>query len=290
MRARLVGCTLLASGCLSYHEAPPAAAAFDVFHLPSGQVRYLDRGEGDAIVLLHGFGSAIESWGTTIDHLARGHRVLALDARGFGLSSRLEGDYSLAALANDVNDAMAEAGISEATIVGHSWGGSVALVFALNHPERVRSLVLVASLAYERQLPWVMKAARTPGLGEFIVGTFYTAQLDANLERAFYDPSLLTYQDVENVRWLARVPGSKATALAITRGIDLEKWQGRYAKIDVPTLIVWGKQDRILHRWWADRLAGDLRQARVEIIDRCGHFPMIEAPERFAALVEDFVQ
>ena len=278
-------------GCLSHHDAPPAAAAdHAALQLSSGQIRVVDQGSGDPIVLLHGFGAAIESWGTTLEVLSQNHRVLALDARGFGLSSRGDGDYSLAALADDVDQAMALAGIERATIAAHSWGSAIALVFALRHPDRVERLVLVDSLAYERQIPWAMKAARTPGIGEFIVGTFYTSRLDANLEEAFFDPSILTYADVAAIRYVTEAPGSRASALAISRGVRLSEWQDRYAEIDVPTLIVWGKQDRILGRWWADRLAGDLGQAEVATIDRCGHFPMLESPERFTALVEDFVR
>lgn len=286
----MTGLFLLLAGCLAHHEAPRAAIDHNALDLPGGQVRFVDRGSGDAIVLLHGFGAAIESWGPTLDVLAQDHRVVALDARGFGLSTRAAGDYTLEALADDVGDAMTELGIETASIVAHSWGSSIALVFALRHPERVERLVLVDSLAYERQVPWIMKAARTPGVGELLMGTFYSAHFDANLEEAFYDPSILTYADVAAARYVAEAPGSKAAALAISRGIELQPWQERYPEIKAPVLIVWGEQDRILHPWWANRLAGDLSQAQVETIDRCGHFPMLEAPERFTALVQAFLQ
>jgi pimeloyl-ACP methyl ester carboxylesterase len=225
-----------------------------------------------------------------VENLSEGHRVLALDARGFGLSTRADGDYSLAALADDVALAMHAVGIEHAVIVGHSWGSAVALVFALRHPDRADKLILVDGLAYDSQVPWAMRAARTPGLGEFIVGTFFTAQFDAQLERAFYDPSILTFEQVASARSKMKTPGSRAAALAVSRGIDLRPWQARYGEIDVPVLVVWGKQDRILSPWWADRLATDLGRARVETIDHCGHFPMLEAPERLASLLEEFMQ
>ena len=277
-------------GCLAHHEAPRNPTFYSSLELPTGKVRYFDRGEGEAIVLLHGFGGAIESWEQTVDALPKDRRILAMDARGFGLSTRAEGDYSLKALANDVNFAMESLGIEKASIVGHSWGSAVALVLALEHPERVERLVLVDGLAYEKQVPWSIKAARRSGLGELIVGTFYTAQLDARLEKGFFDPSRLSYDEVASVRYKLEAPGSRAAALAISRGVDLEAWQPRYSEIEVPTMIVWGKQDRVLSPWWAGRLATDLTQARVETLDRCGHFPMIEAPRRFAALLEDFIQ
>ncbi len=276
-------------GCASLQSGPVEALGGTTMQLPAGEVRYVDQGQGSPIVMLHGFGAALESWGPAIDELSQQHRVLALDARGFGLSTHGEGDYSLDALAQDVVHAMDARGIDKATVVAHSWGGAVALAVALNHPERIERLVLVSSLAYEPQVPWAMRAARTKGLGEFIVGTFYTAQLDAHLEEAFYDPSQLTYADVEAIRTMADAPGSRAAALQISRGVRLEEWQHRYRDIDVPTLIVWGKQDRILNPWWAQRLSTDLAESRVETIDRCGHFPMLEQPEQFASLVEGFV-
>ncbi len=265
-----------------------ASALAATLHLPQGEVRFTEQGQGTAIVMLHGFGSSLESWGPSIDVLSQQHHVLALDARGFGLSDRSAGDYSLSALGRDVTDAMDARGIDRATVVAHSWGSAVALALALQAPDRVDRLVLVSSLAYEPQVPWTMRATRARGVGELLVNTFYTARLDANIERAFHDPSVLTYEQMQAMRYVTELPGSRAAALAISREVRLGQQDDRYGELDVPTLVIWGRQDRILNPWWARRLGRDLG-ADVELLDDCGHFPMLEQPEHFAALVEGFV-
>jgi pimeloyl-ACP methyl ester carboxylesterase len=285
----VIGLLLLMVGCLSWQVHPPERAGANSLAMVDGTVRAVDQGAGDAIVLLHGFGGSLEVWEGVRQSLARGHHVLALDARGFGRSDRSPGDYSTKGMVRDVVAAMDARGLSRATIVAHSWGSGAALALALAHPERVERLVLVDSLAYPAQVPWFLDAARTPVLGEVLMGAFYTAQVDARLERAFYDPSLLEWTHVEAVRTSLSLPGSRSAALAVARGLDLEAQSQRYSELTLPVLVVWGAQDQITPPAWGERLVRDLPHGRLERIDRCGHFPMLEAPERFTALVADFL-
>jgi pimeloyl-ACP methyl ester carboxylesterase len=257
--------------------------------LPQGTVRVIEEGTGDVVMLLHGFAGSIDVWDGVRTELAKEHRVLTLEARGFGRSDRLPGDYSTGAMVTDIIGTMDARGVEHATIIAHSWGSGAALALALSHPERVDRLVLVDSMAYKGQVPWFLDAARTPIVGEALMGAFYTAHLDARLERAFYDPTLLEWKHVEGVRRLLSLPGSRPAALAVARGISLDTLSPRYRELKVPVLVVWGAQDRVTPAVWGERLVRDLPRGRLERIDRCGHFPMLEAPERFLALVGDFL-
>lgn len=281
----------LLSGCLRWEVGPAPAVArdLDTLELTRGAVRYVDRGAGDAVVLVHGFGAAIESWGGTVDALARTHRVLALDARGFGLSSRAEGDYTIEALSDDIVEAMDARGIERASVVAHSWGSAVTLALALRHPERVERLVITDGLVFDGQRNWFVRTAQVPVLGEALVGAFWTAQLDLRLEESYADPTVLAFEDVQRVRKMLELRGSRAAGLAVVRTMRLADYSARYGDIDVPTLVIWGDADAITPPAWAERLGRELPNSRVELIEAAGHFPMLEAPARYQALVQEFL-
>jgi pimeloyl-ACP methyl ester carboxylesterase len=133
----MLRCTIVAlclTGCLTFHKGAmpgePAGASF--VEVEGARVRYVDAGQGPAVVLLHGFASSLETWLTVMPALAQGHRVLALDLKGFGWTDRPEGDYSPEAEARLVLAVMKARGIEDAAVVAHSWGTSVALAMALD--------------------------------------------------------------------------------------------------------------------------------------------------------------
>ena len=122
-------------------------------------------------------------------------------------------------------------------------------------------------------------------MGEFLFGAFYTAELDRRLEEAFYDPTQLTWERVEAVRADMSRPESKAAALSVARDLELQ------SAYDVPheTLVVWGEQDAVAPIHFGERLAEDLPNARLERIDRCGHYPMLEHPGLFDDVLRAFL-
>jgi len=281
---------LLAGGCLSHHWGPmpgePRRATF--VQLEGTRVRYVDRGQGPAVVLLHGFASALDTWERIVPRLARDHRVIALDLKGFGWTDRPAGDYSPRAQARLVKALLDARGVTgPVALVAHSWGASVALAFALRYPSRVSRLALYDAWVYEEQLPTFFLWARTPGLGEALFSLFYEERPDERLAMAFYDPSVITERFAEDVeRALAR-PGTVAAALAAVRGQRYDLVQQRYRSIGVPALLLWGREDAVTPLSYGERLARDLPDARLVVYPRCGHLPMIEAA---GASTRDLVQ
>jgi pimeloyl-ACP methyl ester carboxylesterase len=120
-------------------------------------------GEGPALLLLHGIGNDCQTWAAVIDRLAETHTVIAPDLLGHGNSDKPRGDYSIAAYANGMRDLLSVLDIEQATVVGHSLGGGIALQFAYQFPERCQCLALVGSGGLGPKLSAGLRAATLPG-------------------------------------------------------------------------------------------------------------------------------
>jgi pimeloyl-ACP methyl ester carboxylesterase len=266
------------AGCLSFHagampgEPKAAYAAID-----GARLRYVDEGEGPPVVLVHGFASSLDTWELVRPELARTHRVIALDLKGFGWSDRPEGDYSPAAEAALVIKLLDKLGVKRAAFVAHSWGSSVALALALAAPERVSRIALYDAWVYEEQLPTTFLMARADGLGELLFALFYDQRPDERIALAFHDKSLVSERLVEDVEKALDRPGTAAAQLAAVRGQRFSEQQQRYHTLEQPALLLWGREDVVTTLKFGERLSRDLPHARLVVYPQCGHFPMIEA-------------
>ena len=269
----------LLAGCMSFHSGPlpgePKTATFAT--IDGVRVRYVDIGEGSPVVFLHGFASSLSVWDDLVHETAKTHRVLALDLKGFGWTDRPEGDYSPAAQAALVLHLMNARKVDRAAIVGHSWGASVALAMALMAPARVSRLALYDAWVYEEQLPPTFYWARADGLGEAIFGLFYNQRVEDKIALAFFDKKFVTQKLVDATEQALERPGTTAAALAAVRGQRYSRVEERYKEIQQPTLLLWGREDRVTTLAYGERLANELAHARLVVYPRCGHFPMVEA-------------
>lgn len=270
---------LFASACASFHAGPlpgePHAATF--VELEGARVRYVDRGEGSPVVLVHGFASSLGNWDPVLPELAKHHRVIALDLKGFGWTDRPAGDYSPAAQARIVLGLLDRLGVDRAAFVGHSWGSSVVLAAALAAPKRVERIALYDAYVFEEQLPTFFTMARAPGVGEALFELFYKERADERITLAFHDPDFVTEEFVEYVSAMLDRPGTVAAALAAVRGMRLSELQSRYRTITTPTLLLWGREDVVAPVAVGERLAREMPGAKLVVYPRCGHFPMLEA-------------
>ena len=124
---------------------------------------YVKVGQGPAVLLLHGLGCDHTTWEPVIDALARRYTVIAPDMLGHGLSDKPRADYSVGGYANGMRDLLTVLGIDRATVVGHSFGGGVAMQFAYQFPERTERLVVVASGGLGPEVTPAIRAITTPG-------------------------------------------------------------------------------------------------------------------------------
>lgn len=276
----LLGVSMFAFGCHHFHAGPlpgtPQDATF--LNIDGVRVHYTDVGEGPAVVLIHGFGSSLEIWHKVVPELSPRHRVIAVDLKGFGWSGRPEGNYSPSEQGRLVLAVMSKLGVDKANIVGHSWGASVALALALQAPARVNKLALYGAWIYEEQLPPFFLWARAWGVGEFLFSAFYGERLEEQVAHAYFDATSIPQGRIDALQDLFARPGTKAAALTAVRDQHYAKIQRRYKTLKHPTLLLWGREDRVSRLHFGERLRSDIPNAELKIYPRCGHIPMLEAP------------
>lgn len=262
-------------------------------------VTYAEAGEGPVLVLVHGLAGSFENWREVIEPLARTHTVIAPDLPGHGASAAGSGDYSVGALAAGLRDLLVALGKERATLVGHSLGGGVAMQFSYQFPEMVERLVLVSSGGLGPEVSSILRAAALPGADPFIA---LTADLGGRvappIARGLTALGLRPSADVAEVlRGYGTLvdPERRASFLATVKAVIGTGGQ-RVAATDrlylaeaVPTLIVWGEDDRIIPAKHGEDAHRHVPGSRLEIFEGVGHLPQVEAPLRFVRTLEDFI-
>jgi len=260
--------------------------------------RYWTAGDkGSTVVLVHGLGGFIENWVYNINALAEQHRVYTVDLVGFGRSDKTPLTRDMNVLVKFINDFMKIQNIEKASLIGNSLGGGLVLLFALDFPEKVAKLVLVDNAGMGRDVISDFKLCSLPVLGELLTRPSLkgTARL---WKEIVYDAALVTPELVNLSYGIISQPGAKKALLATLRvGIDLcgqrarlvNHLLSRLGTITAPTLVVWGRQDRIIPVAHAQIAMDKIPGARLEIFDRCGHMPQLEHPEEFNKLVLEFL-
>lgn len=281
-----------ASACATFHSgAMPGEPKDGIFiELNGVRVRYADQGQGPAVVLIHGFASSLETWTVLAPILAKDHRVISLDLKGFGWTDRPQGDYSPGAQADLVRNLLDQLHITQADVVAHSWGCAVALRLALQEPARFKKLVLYDAWVYAAQQPAFFRWATVPMLGEAMFAAFYKQRPEDRLNIGFYQPDRVPQKLVDDIVAALDRPGTVAAALAAVRGQGFAQAEREYARISQPTLLLWGREDGVSLPDFAARLAGDIAGSRLEWFDHCGHFPMLEAANASNAAVQQFLR
>jgi len=257
-------------------------------------------GDGRTIVLLHGFAASVFSWRKVMSPLEEMGNVVAFDRPAFGLTERpmpgewqIENPYSPEAQAKLTVALMDELGVEKAVLVGHSAGGSIALLTALTHPDRVEALVLEDASVYENSgIPeWMRPLLRTPPMdriGPLFVRTI-TIWGEAAIRTAWDDPDKITLELISGYKKPLQAENwDKALwqLVLASHPLDLEE---RLTEVSVPTLVITGERDRIVAARNSERVAGELPGSRLVVIPDCGHVPHEECPDVFLQSVTDFL-
>jgi len=260
------------------------------------KVNYVEMGEGPPLLLVHGLSGAWQNWLETIPHFARTHRVVALDLPGFGSSAMPSWEISIPAYGRFLRDFCERIGIARCSLAGNSMGGFIATEVAITDPERVDDLVLISAAgitwARARREPAAMIGrvglATAPLVTRFHMSWIRRPGLRKGVfQGIFFDPNGLRRETIwENVVPALQSPGYY-DALTTLWGYDI---RDRLEEIETPTLIVWGRNDRVVPVPAAlsyEKRIGD--NAELVIFDRCGHVPQIERPVRFNRVLEEFL-
>jgi pimeloyl-ACP methyl ester carboxylesterase len=237
--------------------------------------RWIEAGRGEPVVLLHGLLGAPEHWDATLEALGPGWRGLALLLPIFDLPAD---DLSIRRLARHVCEFLDAQRIAPAVIVGNSLGGQVALDLAWRYPDRVRALVLTGSAG-------LLERSFTRGVPHRPSELFVRLKM----EEIFHDGSLVTPEWVESIRALVNRRSYALRLLQISRSAKREQIEPRLGEIRCPTLLLWGREDRITPPEVGLRFLGNLPRAEIRFIANCGHAPMLEQPAVFAEHLTEFL-
>ena len=257
-----------------------------------------DMGHGEPIVLIHGLGASSYTWSKIAPELARHHRVVAIDLKGFGESDKpLDDHYSIFDQAALVNDYIVQKKLRGVTLVGHSFGGGVALAVALKQmatgKSRIERLVLIDSIAYRQPMPFFFKVLRMPLVGEFSLSVVPPElQAERALSIAYFEKNKVTPEAVNNYASALYSEGGRHALLATIDSLDPDQaddFSKHYKDLKLPALLLWCEHDKIVPLQYGERLARDLPDARIEIIADCGHIPHEEQPKQTLAAIQTFL-
>ena len=236
---------------------------------------FIEKGTGDNhVLLLHGFCANTFTWRDQLETLSSaGYHVWAIDLAGFGKSCKNAESYSLALYEKQILTFMKQHRIPSSHIVAHSMGGFIALAFTQNHPSSVRSLLLLAPVAYPIKLPTILAKCPSPLLYLLITET----TLRLALKRIFYNNDCITDQRIEAYWAPFQTPGAKEAAIKVLGLFDSLKGRS-YKNIKKPTFLIWGDKDKIIPLEQFILLQKELACSEVMVIANCGHAPQEECP------------
>lgn len=262
------------------------------------RTRYASAGErGPALILLHGLGASLESWWCNIDALGQHFRVIAPDIVYFGKSAKPEREPDHIGFVEFTLNLMDALGIERAVLVGNSMGGAIAAKTAMMYPSRVRGLVLVNAAGFGQEVAWWLRLRSI--FDARPQGTPPPWLVRVGLRQIFDDPDRVSNDVIQKLVAVDRDPDAqKSYRRVLTLGVNwrglkpemLREIRDAAHEISVPTLIVWGKQDRVVPVHHAKVAHSKIPHARLHLFDNCGHTPQLEYPNEFNALIRDFVQ
>ena len=262
------------------------------------ELHYETYGQGDTVIFLHGLGGSLYTWRHLVGPLAPHYRLILFDLKGAGESPKpYDGKYSMFDQADLIYRFILQNDLQQVTLVGHSFGGGVALLVALKltqkEPARLSRLILLDTIAYPQKLPGVIRMLRMPVLGWLGLHLIPDqTKVHSMMESLYYDDSKISPEDVAAYAAPLAFPGAKYALRETARQIipdNIDEITGMYPRINLPTLIIWGQEDKIIPLENGVRLHRALKNSRLVVIERCGHDPPDERPEELMKVIGEFL-
>jgi pimeloyl-ACP methyl ester carboxylesterase len=267
---------------------------------PDAPVRlyYEEQGKGPPLLLIHGFGASTFTWRYVAPELAKTHRVIAVDLKGFGQSDKpFDERYSVVDQAELLAQLIEEKDLRNLTLVGHSFGGGVALLLALQANQRldgrISKLVLLDTIAYPQHIPVFFRLLDVPLVSQIGVRMVPpSVQTRVALEIAYFDDSKIDPAEIETYAAPLKTAAGKHAMIHSARQIlpeDIAELSERYKTMTLPTLILWCDHDRIVPLEVGLRLRRTLPNSTLRLVQDCGHMPQEEQPASTVGLIKGFI-
>lgn len=264
-------------------------------------VHYKDIGNGSTtFILLHGFGASVFSWREVIAPLSDYGRVIAFDRPAFGLTSRpMPGDwygenpYTVESQAEQTVALMDALGIERAVLVGNSAGGTVSIMVALMHPERVEALILVDPAVYGTgsSYGWIQGLKSLPQVQKW--GPYLVRQIastgNSTIEAAWHNKTKVTQEIFDGYRKPLMADNWDRALWELTIASHPLGIEDRLGELIHPILVITGDDDRVVPTNRSIQLADEIQGARLAVISECGHLPHEECPLEFMVAVDSFM-
>ncbi len=265
-------------------------------------VHYLTAGDPSSdklILLLHGFGANVSTWDLVLDELGTAGFVVAYDRAAFGFTERPEtwsgtNPYSSAGQLEVIQALVDEFGDGkEVVILGHSAGGNLAAAFAAANPESVDELILLAPAVYSTGggpswLNWIYDIPQLNHVGPALVSSIATSGLDL-LQESYYDKSLVTDELKAKYTAPLKITGWEKAFWNYNKAPRTTGVDQNLAALTMPTLVITGDTDEVVATADSIRLAGELPNAQLVVIENCGHLPNEEKSQEFLTAVAGFL-
>jgi pimeloyl-ACP methyl ester carboxylesterase len=255
------------------------------------------QGEGELVLLLHGFPEFWYAWRYQIPTLARHFKVVVPDLRGYNDSDKPASGYDLNTLATDVKGLIENLGYTQAHLVGHDWGGAIAWHLAQKSPQSVNRLAILSAAPVQRLMgelvsnmdqlrrSWYMFAFQVPGLPEWIIQRNLSEFVKTLLREQAIRKGAFSRQDTEIFQSALAKPGVVQAALNYYRQMLMpwnwvREWNTMTQPITTPTLVLWGEEDSLLSPHLTEGMDQFVMAPfQLKIIPHCGHWIQQEAPQ-----------
>ena len=286
VRAVLIVGALALGITLTDRTVPPTPVhRAEVLQAGDSWVRALRTGTGDTtLVLLHGYGEHLLTWRSVVDPLAERYAVVAFDLPGFGASEKPAGPYTLSAMSGRVVDFLARWTRPPVILVGHSMGGEIATEVALDRPDLVQGLILIAPAGLRIGLGPVsgrMEPAQATAIGVWEAARAFITPL--------HDPGWVSESDALAAYDPATDPAYRNSTAKVLEQFDFRGIGPRFSGLSQPTLILWGAEDPVIPVEVADSLAGMIPCHQLVRLGRTLHRPQFERPDTVVAVIKRFL-
>jgi 2-hydroxy-6-oxonona-2,4-dienedioate hydrolase len=257
---------------------------YNIRYLRNANMKNGDSRRKEILVLLHGLGASADRWSYVSPTLSKYYQLIIPDIVGFGYSDKPTVEYTMDFFVSFFEDFLRELRVERLSIIGSSFGGYLGTEFTARNPKNVDKLILAAPAGAMR--------TSTRILDQYIMAALYPTY--ENTKRGFRDmanePSVVSEETVRDFMNRMRLPNAKyafmSTLLAMR---DSQSLSNSLSKIDVPTLLIWGENDRMIPLAYSKEYT-EISRSKLTIIDNCGHTPFVEKPVEFNDIVLKFLK